>query len=148
MSRFMEEFAAFLAASPFEIIRVSQAYGGEIETMERVPASFCQNVYSVAKTFTMTALGLLYDRGLLGLHERLCDILADELPEIVDLYTRKMEAFIAKRESETGRTNPMYTNLNWHANPNHEGPYETSQQAYDGLYIGGIADAVKLQQKK
>ena len=74
--------------------------------------------------------------------------LADERPEIVELYTRKMEAFIAKRESETGRTNPMYTNLNWHANPNHEGPYETSQQAYDGLYIGGIADAVKLQQKK
>ncbi|MDO4387928.1 MAG: sulfatase [Eubacteriales bacterium] len=74
--------------------------------------------------------------------------LADERPEIVEFYTQKMEAYIAKREAETGRTNPMYTNLNWHANPNHNGPYETSQQAYDGLYIGSVAQAVSLQQKK
>ena len=74
--------------------------------------------------------------------------LADERPEIVEFDTQKMEAYIAKREAETGRTNPMYTNLNWHAKPNHNGPYETSQQAYDGLYIGSVAQAVSLQQKK
>ena len=69
--------------------------------------------------------------------------LADELPEIVDLYTKKMEAFIAKRESETGRTNPMYTNLNWHGHGC--GPFKTSQQAYDTMHIGDPEAARRLQ---
>ncbi|MBQ8955006.1 MAG: beta-lactamase family protein [Clostridia bacterium] len=81
MSPFLEALGAFLDAQPFEIIRLSEVYrDGPIETLERTRASFCQNVYSVAKTFTMTAAGLLYDRGLLRLDERLCDILHDELP--------------------------------------------------------------------
>ena len=81
MSPFLEALGAFLDEQPFEIIRLSEVYrDGAIETLERTPASFCQNVYSVAKTFTMTALGLLYDRGLLRLDESLCDILRDELP--------------------------------------------------------------------
>jgi len=74
--------------------------------------------------------------------------LAKENPEVVDFLTEKMEAYIAKREKETGRTNPMYTNPNWHGNPNWNGPYESSQQAYDSLYIGSVEQAVSLQQKK
>ena len=82
MSPFLEECRAFFDDKPFGIIRLSQVYrGGEIETLEYAPANPCQNVYSVAKTFTMTALGLLYDRGLLRLEEKVCDILVDELPE-------------------------------------------------------------------
>ncbi len=80
MSPFLEACRAFVEAQP--VIRLSQAYGdGEIETLECAPAAFCQNVYSVAKTFTMTALGVLYDRGSLRLEEKICDVLADELPE-------------------------------------------------------------------
>ena len=59
-----------------------------------------------------------------------------------------MDAYIAKREAETGRKNPMFTNPDWHGNPNWSGPYESSQQAYDALYIGSVAQAVSLQQKK
>ena len=66
----------------------------------------------------------------------------------MDYLTKKMEDYIARREKETGRTNPMYTNLNWHANPDWDGPYQTSQQAYDALYIGSVEQAVSLQQKK
>ena len=82
MSRFLEEIRTFIDKQPFNIIRLSQSYrGGAIETLEYTPASACQNVYSVAKTFTMTALGLLYDRGLLRPDDKICDILRDELPE-------------------------------------------------------------------
>lgn len=82
MSRFMEEIKAFIDGQTTGVIRLSQSYrGGEIETLEYTPASICQNVYSVAKTFTMTAIGLLYDRGLLRVDEKICDILRDELPE-------------------------------------------------------------------
>lgn len=82
MSRFLEACAAFVRARGFDAIRIAEARGeDDIETVEFRPASACQNTYSVAKTFTMTAIGLLCDRGLLGLDETACDILADELPE-------------------------------------------------------------------
>ena len=44
----------------------------------------CQNVYSVAKAYIVTAVGLLWDRGLLSTDEILTDILADELPRTYD----------------------------------------------------------------
>lgn len=82
MSRFLEDCAAFIKTQPFDIIRISEIHNdGEIETLNYLPANPCQNVYSVAKMFTMTAIGLLYDKGLLKLDEKVCDILADELPE-------------------------------------------------------------------
>ena len=56
-----------------------------------------------------------------------------------------MQAHIAKREKETGRTNPIYTNLNWHG---HGGPFKTSQQAYDTLHIGSPKAAQALQAKE
>ena len=54
-----------------------------------------------------------------------------------------MEAHIAKRTKETGRENPMYTNLNWHGKG--FGPFKTSQQAYDSMHIGSPKAAEKLQ---
>ena len=81
-SQFLEECAAFAKERSLNVIRVSEARGGgEILTAEIMPASPCQDVYSVAKTFTMTAIGLLYDKGLLRTDEKVCDILSDELPE-------------------------------------------------------------------
>mgnify|MGYP001291900833 CR=1 FL=1 len=56
-----------------------------------------------------------------------------------------MQAHIAKREAETGRTNPIYTNLNWHG---HGGPFKTSQEAYDTLHIGSPKAAQALQAKE
>jgi arylsulfatase A-like enzyme len=70
---------------------------------------------------------------------------AEEEPEMVQLLKGRMEAFIAKREKETGRTNPMYTNLNWHGKGN--GPFKSSQEAYDKLYLGSRNEANKLQAK-
>ena len=72
--------------------------------------------------------------------------LADDLPEVVELLTARMEAWIAKREQETGFTNPMLTQGNWHGRAEIES-FETSQQAYDTLYIGGINQAIRLQAK-
>lgn len=85
MSKFLKDCVDFIATQPFDIIRISEIHnGGEVETIECTPANTCQNVYSVAKTFTMTAIGLLYDKGLITLDEKICDILADELPEKID----------------------------------------------------------------
>jgi hypothetical protein len=55
-----------------------------------------------------------------------------------------MEAWLAKREKETGLPNPIFNQGDWHG---HEGvgPFKTSQQAYDTLHIGDPAQAAKLQ---
>ena len=68
--------------------------------------------------------------------------LAEEEPEVVQMLKNRMLAWIDKREKETGRTAPIYTNF---LRP--EGPFKTSEEAYMGKYIGGIAEAVKLQAK-
>lgn len=79
MSRFLNECIKFIETQPFDILRISEVQGGgEIETVERQEVCWCQNTYSVAKSFTMTAIGLLYDRGLVKLDEKICDIFADE----------------------------------------------------------------------
>lgn len=85
MSEFLEELAGFIRTKPFHVIRVSEICGdNEPETVNLVSTNYCQNTYSVAKTFTMTALGLLYDKGLLSVDEKVCDILRDELPAGMD----------------------------------------------------------------
>jgi arylsulfatase A-like enzyme len=85
----------------------------------------------------------------------LYDILADPLelnnlakkePAIVAMLEARMQAWIAKREKQTGRPNPMSTNLNWHGKGC--GPFKTSQQAYDTLHIGSPGAAKSLQAKE
>ncbi len=67
---------------------------------------------------------------------------AEEYPDVVEVLKNRMLAWVAKREQETGRTAPIYTNF---LRP--EGPFKTSEEAYMGKYIGGVSDAVKLQKK-
>jgi len=73
--------------------------------------------------------------------------LASTEPGMVAALRERMESWIAMRERQTGRTNPMYTNLQWHGTA-HEGPFETSQQAYDTLHIGDVGAANRLQAGK
>ena len=72
--------------------------------------------------------------------------LAKQEPKIVAMLEERMQAHIAKREKETGRPNPMYTNLNWHGKG--VGPFKTSQQAYDSMHIGSPNAAKGLQAKE
>ena len=71
---------------------------------------------------------------------------AKQEPEVVALLESRLQAWIAHRERETGRTNPMATNLDWHGKGC--GPFQTSQQAYDTLHIGSPKAAQALQAKQ
>ncbi|MDO8586761.1 MAG: sulfatase [Armatimonadota bacterium] len=71
--------------------------------------------------------------------------LAEARPDVVADLEARMQAHIAKRERETGRPNPIYTNLNWHGQG---GPFESSQQAYDTLRIGSPKAAEALQARE
>jgi arylsulfatase A-like enzyme len=70
---------------------------------------------------------------------------ADLEPDVVRLLNTRLDAHVAQRERETGRTNPMYMNDNWHGLKS--GPFQTSQQAYDSLHIGSPGTARRLQAK-
>ena len=69
---------------------------------------------------------------------------AESEPEMVALLRGRMEAWIAKREAETGKPNPMHHQGDWHG---HEGvgAFKSSQQAYDTLHIGTASQAARLQ---
>ncbi len=71
--------------------------------------------------------------------------LAEQEKDMADALQTRMEVWIARREGETGNRNPVETNLNWHGSKEHEGPFTSSQQAYDTLHIGDPGTAARLQ---
>lgn len=67
-------------------------------------------------------------------------------PGVVKMLEQRMQDHIARREKETGRRNPIYTNLNWHGKGC--GPFKSSKQAYETLHIGSPKAAKGLQAKE
>ncbi len=77
LSAFQKEILDREGANVFFIAE----YGEDgIQTQSLCTTNPCQNVYSIAKAFVVTAVGLLVDRGRLSTNEILTDILANELP--------------------------------------------------------------------
>lgn len=70
--------------------------------------------------------------------------LAEAEPDVVEFLHNRMEAWIAKREAETGLPNPIHHQGDWHGHKG-VGAFKTSQQAYDTLHIGDPTQAAKLQ---
>ena len=81
MSAFLDAFEAKVKESGANVFCVGEALRGEaMQLRQFVQTNPCQDVYSVSKAFTVTAVGLLVDRGLLRTEETLTDVLAEELP--------------------------------------------------------------------
>ena len=72
--------------------------------------------------------------------------LAGSEPDVVNLLESRMQAHIARRTSQTGRENPMYTNTDWHGHGC--GPFTSTEQAYETMRIGSRSTAQKLQAKE
>lgn len=84
MSKFLEDFKEQAQKWGNHIFRVSEIIGeAKPETAEIRPACDCLNCYSVAKVFTVTAIGMLEDKGLLSTDEKIVDI----FPEYVNNKT-------------------------------------------------------------
>ena len=70
MSEFLKAVSEFMAQRKHETVRVAEMCAeGDAQVLELNPGSPLQNLYSVAKTFVVTGVGLLYDRGLLSVEE-------------------------------------------------------------------------------
>lgn len=69
---------------------------------------------------------------------------ADNNPDVVALLKSRLEAWVVKRERETGLVNPIDHQGDWHGHAG-LGSFQSSQQAYDTLHIGDPGQAAKLQ---
>ena len=87
MSRFLEDFAEFIKNNDGRVFSVAEIIGNENpEKIIVTPNNASQNVYSVSKMYTVTAIGILCDRGLLSTDDTVTQILKDECPEGYDPY--------------------------------------------------------------
>ena len=81
MSRFLDTMRDELTRLGDKgVFSLAEWHNGKIEDVSIIKTNPCQNVYSVAKAYVVTAIGLLVDRGLLSLDETVTGIFADELP--------------------------------------------------------------------
>lgn len=81
MSKFTDELAAFIREKKYNVFSIAEFRGDALSFADLARTNHCQNVYSCAKAFTMTAIGLLYDRSLLSPEDRVCDLLREFVPE-------------------------------------------------------------------
>lgn len=84
MSRLFDLICEHLKTNGRPVYSVALATDGNVESATITPGNRGQNIYSVAKAFTVTAAGIAFDRGLLKLEDRVTDILADEIPDGID----------------------------------------------------------------
>lgn len=69
---------------------------------------------------------------------------AEANPEVVAMLRQRMDAFIARREKETGLPNPIHHQGDWHGKEG-VGAFTSSQQAYDTLHLGSPETAKRIQ---
>lgn len=87
MSRFLEDFAKFIRDHDGRVFTIAEITGdNDPEKIEIQENNACQNVYSVSKIYTVTAIGILCDRGLLRTDNTVTEILKDECPVGYDPY--------------------------------------------------------------
>lgn len=85
MSSFLDRFAAYIREKNYNVLRIAEIrHGNEPKSLELQPCNPCQNSYSVAKAFVVTAIGMLCDHGLLRVEDKITDVLADILPANID----------------------------------------------------------------
>ena len=103
MSRFLEDFAEYIKENDGKVFAVAEIVGNELPKKIVIKENNAgQNVYSISKMYTVTAIGVLWDRGLLKLDDTVVNILGDECPEgyepywnetTVDMLMRHMTGF-------------------------------------------------------
>lgn len=80
----MDKIEALVRENQLNLYDVAIMTESGIESRRLQPCNACNDSYSVAKAFTMTAVGLLWDRGLLGMEDHVADILRDKIPSECD----------------------------------------------------------------
>lgn len=98
MEQFLDAFSDYIRKKNINIFRISVIEGDSLPvTREFTQCNPCQDSYSCAKAFTLTAIGMLWDEGKLRLDEYITDILAPFCPENMPRRWRKITVDMAIR---------------------------------------------------
>lgn len=81
MSDILKKLNDYAQAHEINTYSFSVSTENGIETLNRIPANPCQNCYSVAKVFCVTAIGMLFDEGKLTVDTSIGDLFAEELKQ-------------------------------------------------------------------
>lgn len=85
MSRFLEDFEKYINENDGRVFSVCEIIGNNPpEKVILTGNNASQNIYSVSKIYTVTAIGILCDRGLLKTDNTVTEIIGDECPEGYD----------------------------------------------------------------
>ena len=79
MNELLEKLDNIAKENGINTYRMSVSTADGYETIKRLPGNPCQNCYSVAKFFCVTAIGMLFDEGKLTPATTISEIFADEL---------------------------------------------------------------------
>ena len=66
---FIDEIIEGFKKRNIRLYSITEIKGGKADVRYITPSSACHNSYSIAKAFTVTALGMLFDEGKLS-HEQ------------------------------------------------------------------------------
>jgi CubicO group peptidase (beta-lactamase class C family) len=90
MSRFLEDFERFIKENDGRVFSVTEIVGNnEPEKIELVENNASQNIYSVSKMYSVTAIGILWDRGSISVDDTVTDILGEQCPEGYEPYWKE-----------------------------------------------------------
>ena len=82
----IEKLAKAAKENNFNVYRITEICGDKSTTEVITPSNDCNNVYSISKAITSTALGVLYDEGKISLDDNIYDFFADDYPELDDIW--------------------------------------------------------------
>ena len=80
MSQFLDDLKKEIIRQQANIFAIAEYCDGKLEALQLVKTNPCQDIYSVAKAYVVTAIGMLVDRGLLSTEECVTEILKQECP--------------------------------------------------------------------
>ena len=82
MSRFLEDFAEFIKNNDGRVFSICEIIGNnDPEKLVIQGNNASQNIYSISKIYTVTAIGILCDRGLLSTDNTVTEILGEDCPK-------------------------------------------------------------------
>ncbi len=79
-----DEIVKVVRENNLNVYSLCEVYNGKVRCEDLQKTTEPHACYSVAKAFTVTAIGMLVDRGLLRVTDKIVDIFADEMPEKYD----------------------------------------------------------------
>lgn len=87
MSKFLDDFAQYIRETQARVFSIAEIVGNNPpEKIEIKENNASQNIYSISKMYSVTAVGILCDRGLLSTESKVTEILGDECPVGYDPY--------------------------------------------------------------